>query len=195
MNEKLRQEEFLALYQPVSDSLNRFARAMAVSREDAKDLVSEAVMLGYENFHKLRDKKAFLSYMFTIISRLYKKSLKRKKYFGEYNEAIAENLRSNDTKPESGIDVEILYKALNRLPVKQKEAIILFEISGFTIEEIKKLQGGTISGVKSRLKRARETLSELLKVYEYKTSGIEKTQPDAFMEAELIQINKQAILN
>lgn len=44
-----------------------------------------------------------------------------------------------------------------------KETVILFEISGLSLEEIKKIQGGTISGVKSRLKRGRETLEILMK--------------------------------
>jgi DNA-directed RNA polymerase specialized sigma24 family protein len=35
---------------------------------------------------------------------------------------------------------------------------VLFEISGFPLEEIRQLQGGTLSGVKSRLKRGREQL-------------------------------------
>ena len=59
-------------------------------------------------------------------------------------------------------DIQVLYAALDKLPVKQKEAVVLFEISGFSLEEIKNIQGGTLSGAKSRVKRGREKLAILL---------------------------------
>jgi DNA-directed RNA polymerase specialized sigma24 family protein len=58
--------------------------------------------------------------------------------------------------------VTLLYNALNLLPVKQRETVMLFEISELSIEEIRNIQGGSISGVKSRLTRGRERLTELL---------------------------------
>ena len=57
---------------------------------------------------------------------------------------------------------EALYAALDKLPAAQKEAVILFEISGFSIKEIAEIQGSTESGVKSRLKRGREALAKLM---------------------------------
>jgi RNA polymerase sigma-70 factor (ECF subfamily) len=51
---------------------------------------------------------------------------------------------------------------LGKLPDKQKEAIILFEISGFKIAEIAEMQGATESAVKSQLKRGREKLTNIL---------------------------------
>ena len=51
---------------------------------------------------------------------------------------------------------------LGKLPPKQKEALVLYEITGLTLKEIREIQGGTLSGVKSRLKRGRNSLSELM---------------------------------
>jgi RNA polymerase sigma-70 factor (ECF subfamily) len=56
----------------------------------------------------------------------------------------------------------VLYSALNKLKEKYREAIVLFEISGFTLDEIRDVQGGTLSGVKSRLKRGREMLEKIM---------------------------------
>jgi RNA polymerase sigma-70 factor (ECF subfamily) len=68
-------------------------------------------------------------------------------------------------------------RALASLPAVQREAIILFELDGFTIEEIAGLQGSTISAVKSRLARGRERLRRhYQKVHHYdglSSSGIE----------------------
>jgi RNA polymerase sigma-70 factor (ECF subfamily) len=51
---------------------------------------------------------------------------------------------------------------LAKLPSRQREALVLFELSGFSLDEIRQLQGGTLSGVKSRMKRGREQLRRWL---------------------------------
>jgi len=168
LTDKAKQEEFLSLLEPIRVKLSRFARAMAQNREEAKDLASETILIAYTNFEKLKNKQAFLSYLFTIASRLYKQSFKRKKFWGEYNEEDALQLISHHKPADLNYDVEILYKTLKLLPTKQQEAIVLFEISGFSLEEIKEIQGGTLSGVKSRLKRGRESLKELMEANEPK---------------------------
>ena len=135
---------------------------MTRNKEEARDLVGETILRAYENFDKIEDKNLFKSYVFSIASRLYRRGQWRKRIFGEYDESAAENLISNDFSAETNIDVQILYDAMQKLPEKQREAISLFEISGFSIEEIKEIQGGSISGVKSRLKRGRSKLKQLL---------------------------------
>jgi len=66
----------------------------------------------------------------------------------------------DDALDLAGEAVLVVFENLERrkLPDKQREAIVLFELSGFSIEEIRELQGGTISGVKMRLKRGRNQL-------------------------------------
>ncbi|MEM9921850.1 MAG: sigma factor-like helix-turn-helix DNA-binding protein, partial [Bacteroidota bacterium] len=60
--------------------------------------------------------------------------------------------------PEIALDIHYLLKAMDRLPEKQKEAILLFEVSGFSIREISELQESTESATKTRLSRARKEL-------------------------------------
>ena len=60
------------------------------------------------------------------------------------------------------MEIEGLYKAMNRLPEKQREAVSLYEISGFSLAEVQQIQGGSLSGVKSRITRGREALAEIL---------------------------------
>jgi RNA polymerase sigma-70 factor (ECF subfamily) len=60
------------------------------------------------------------------------------------------------------MDIHFLYLALQQLPEEQRECIILFEISGFSIKEIAQTQQAGESAVKQRLKRGREKLIEIL---------------------------------
>ncbi|MFC2130096.1 RNA polymerase sigma factor [Bacteroidota bacterium] len=163
MNDSDRQKEFLKYFEPARESLSRFARAMCKNNEDSKDLIADTILAAYENFGKIKNKQAFLSYLFTTASRIYKRKIWRNRIFGLFDETKAENLENKDSSAEVKFDILVLNEALEKLPQKQKEAIAFFELSGLTLEEIRKIQGGTISGVKSRLKRGRQKLIELLK--------------------------------
>jgi RNA polymerase sigma-70 factor (ECF subfamily) len=48
--------------------------------------------------------------------------------------------------------------ALASLSAKEREAVVLFELEGFTLEEIASMEGDSLSAVKSRLARARMRL-------------------------------------
>ena len=67
-----------------------------------------------------------------------------------------------NTNTDSDAKVYLLHEALALLPDVQKEAIILFEISGFSIKDIMSIQNASESAVKQRLKRGRERLVALL---------------------------------
>jgi RNA polymerase sigma factor (sigma-70 family) len=60
------------------------------------------------------------------------------------------------------MEVELLHRALAELSDDQREALILFEISGFSIREVSEIQECSESAVKQRLKRGRERLGEIL---------------------------------
>jgi RNA polymerase sigma-70 factor, ECF subfamily len=162
MEDQTKQEKFLDLLDPHRDSLYMYARALEKNREDAEDLCSESILTCYEYFHKLKDESSFRAYLFKVARHKFRRKKRRSQRFDNYDEETAENMISNDIQPDLPADIKILYEALELLPVKQKEAVVLFEISGFSIKEISKIQGGTLSAVKSRIKRGREKLIEIL---------------------------------
>lgn len=157
-----KQIEFMNLYEPVHNSFVRFCAAKSYGVLETEDLVNETIMNAFANFEKLKERKAFLSYLFSIASNIIYNTVRKKKiiqYTHEYNFQIEDKTYLTD---ESRSDIELLYKALAKLPDAQKEALILFEISGFSIQEISEIQKAGISSVKQRLKRGREKLSEIL---------------------------------
>ncbi len=157
----------MELYTPCHSGFIGYCRGLTGNRDDAQDLASETVLIVYENLEKLRKVESFKAYLFGVARRLQLHYFRRSKFIGKFNEKDAEKLTNHEHSPEISYDVEILYRMLNQLPSKQREAIVLFEISGFSLEEIRQLQGGTLSGVKSRIKRAREQLRLLLDPNEY----------------------------
>lgn len=157
-----RRERFMQLYAPLRPRLARFAAAMTNDREEARDLVAETTLVAYERFQELRNPQAFLSWLFTIASRLYRKRRVRGGRFGHYDEEQARRIPDSGTSPDVSADVALLYTVLAQLPQEQREAVILFEIADLPLKEISAIQETTLSGVKSRVTRGRKRLAELL---------------------------------
>ena len=127
----------MRLYEPLHDLFARFCQASLGNNTYAKDLISETILVAYENLHTLRQPDAFLYFLFGIASRLIKKKARRGKFWGLFKEHESMQVRDPNLSAEAAADIEILYRALNRLPEAQKQALILFEIAGFTLKEIR----------------------------------------------------------
>ncbi len=161
-----KQEAFLALLGPVHDRLWRFALAMTRDYDDANDLMSETILATYERFHTIRDPQAFTSFLFTVATRIERHRQRRARWFGHIASDEANEIAATDGSPEASMDARLVREAIASLPIKQSEAVTLFEITGFSLEEIRAIQGGTLSGVKSRLRRGRRELARKLGVAE-----------------------------
>ena len=83
------QTTFLRLYEPVHESFARFCHARAYGLMEAEDLISESILCALEQFHQLKEEKAFLSYLFSIATNLLNKKNRRLKFGGTYNEKSA----------------------------------------------------------------------------------------------------------
>lgn len=148
---------------PVQDNLWRYCLFMARNRDIAKDLLGETVAIAYQGFDGINEQKAFLSWLFTVASRIFYRMKKRS---GPYNteETNFEQLFTSDLNPEALTDVSFLYENLNKLTEEQKEAIILFNIEGFSKGEIAIIQHVSENTVKSRIDRGRKKLAILMGV-------------------------------
>src|SRR5439155_5929322 len=127
--------------------------------------------------------------------RLYYRRTKRKKIwvaFGKETERIPDD---RTPSPDARLDTEALDRALARLPEKQREAVILFEISELSLAEIREIQGGSLSGVKSRIVRGREKLALLLGEKEYRVAGGVPVAriPDSFQRTQVAYLIQEKV--
>ena len=173
MTDQVRKQTFLVLYEPVHLSFQRFCRARTDSEDDAKDLIAETVLKAYEGIHRLRDGKAFLGFLFGIASRLIKKNYRRKKFWSVFDLDKSKLIKDKSSTPEQYLDVQFLYDALQKLPLKYQEAVALHYISGFSIQEVANIQGSTLSAVKVRILRGKRRLKQILDIAERNTSVTE----------------------
>jgi len=158
-----RNKEFLELYEPIHHQLSRFCRVLTGNTEHAKDLLNDTVLNTIAGFDRIKDKNAFKSYTFSVASNLHKIKARQDKFRADYVEEKAQLIIDHSQNPEYAAEFQLLYEKLMTLPGKTKEALILFHISDLSINDIQKIQGGSISGVKLRLRRGREKLKAMTK--------------------------------
>ena len=164
-----KQESFEQLLNPIWSQLARYCHTVTGEQEAARDLMSETLLIAFRSFGQLRDPSAFKSYLFRIAVRVHLEWSKRAKRYTRLTDELVTHLehhtlKDDGTSGERRLEVRELYEALETLPAKQREAVVLFEISGLTLKEIQNVQGGSLSGVKSRIVRGREELARKLAV-------------------------------
>jgi RNA polymerase sigma-70 factor (ECF subfamily) len=158
-------------YTPCHKELAVYCSALARNTDDAKDLMSDVVEIGFRKFGTLQDQSKFKLFLFGIASKLFQNQLrtvyKRKM---ETLDNIIPLHQAEYNQAEHSVDYKLTLEAIRKLPAEQQEAVILFEISGFSIREIADIQTTNENTVKTRLSRGREKLRELLIDSKEKTS-------------------------
>ena len=157
-----KQEEFLALYEPVHERFERFCRARVYGNLDYRDLMNDTLVLAYSKMDRLNSPDVFVYFLFGIAVRVLSNNHKKKREERMHEDKTLLGIVSNESSPETQTDIHLLYVTLQKLPDVQRECIILFEIAGFSIKEIAQIQHAGESAIKQRLKRGREKLMELL---------------------------------
>ena len=155
-----KQDQFLALYEPVHERFERFCRARVYGDMDYRDLINESLLVAYDKMEALRKEEAFLSFLIGISVRILSNNHQKKKE--ERWSVATEKDKQDFTIGVSDPDIHFLYEGLSHLKEVQRECLILFEISGFSVREIAAIQNASESGVKQRLKRGRDKLTQIL---------------------------------
>lgn len=149
-------------YELIHEGFTRYCSSRCYGVMDTEDLVQESILIAFENFEKMRERKALLAYLMRTASNIVNSKLRRKKFHGFADESAFEQLKSLAPNPEVAADVDVLYRTLRKLPNETRETLELFEIAGFSIKEIAEMKGCTESAIKVRLHRGRKRLKEEL---------------------------------
>jgi RNA polymerase sigma-70 factor, ECF subfamily len=154
--------EFMTWYEPIHEGFVRYCSVRSFGVMETEDVVQESVLVALQNFDKIRDKKALLAYLMRTASNLIGAKARRAKFSSPKDIDGLAHLHAHVPDPALALDIAELYKALNTLDTKQREAVIMFEISGFSMKEIAELQESSEGAVKVRIHRGREKLKKLL---------------------------------
>lgn len=156
-----KQKRFQSLYEPIHDAFERFCRARSYGLRDYRDLMQDTLVIAYQKLDELKSERAFLSFLFSICVRVVgnqSQKIQEQSWPDNDPDFIAHNQQTEHA------DVHFLYLAMSELNPEQREALLLFEITGFKIKEIAEIQNVSEDAVKQRLKRGRDRLASILMV-------------------------------
>lgn len=153
----------------VKSALMRFAPEM--SGADVDELCQEVFLTLYDTIERYKEQQRLKGWIFGIAvrkARTWRRNtwLRRKLLNRRQDEAVA--LSAPDTRtPARALELkQEVEAALSRLTTKQREAVLLFSVEGFSCEETAAVLGVNVRVVWSRLHRARQTAAEAFSAFE-----------------------------
>jgi RNA polymerase sigma-70 factor (ECF subfamily) len=139
--------------------LRRYARALAGDSHRADDLVQDTLERALTKFHLWRHGSDLRAWMFAIMHNVFINQLKARREFAldEAAEAALESAAQSDP-----LELRDLDAALRRLPVEQREVLLLVGLEQLSYAEAGQALDVPVGTVMSRLSRGRERLRVLM---------------------------------
>jgi RNA polymerase sigma-70 factor (ECF subfamily) len=163
-------DAFEKLIDKYKQTAYNIALGIVKNPDDAMDVSQEALIKVYRYIKNFNQKSSFSTWLYRIVMNTcldYMKKNEKNKVIPINDEIINREDTYIDSNPQKILDKKIETKqirdAIDKLPSIQKTAIILRDIQGFSYEEIANITECSIGTVKSRIKRGREKLKEILK--------------------------------
>lgn len=157
-----KQAAFMRAYQGCHEAFTRYCSAMAHARMDAEDLMQDVLLSAFHHFHRIEKPNELLHYLLRAARNRAISNWRVSRRTADVEERQMARLHAQGVSAETLLDVQFLYRALDKLPADQREALLLFEVTGLPMAEIALVQNSSEGAVKTRVSRARSALRELL---------------------------------
>ncbi len=155
-------EAFRILYARYQHRVYRFCVRMMSSEVAGKDAFQETFMRMYEHKRDFRGTN-FPAWLFTIARNVCLNLLRRQKSYDSFEEDIHGGILSTTRMQDSDVMLKNnIDNAIQELPVKLREALILREYEEYSYKEIAEITGIEVSLAKVRVHRARLILRKVL---------------------------------
>jgi RNA polymerase sigma-70 factor (ECF subfamily) len=143
-------------------SLRAFAMSLSGNVDRVDDLVQGTLMRAIANIDTFQPGTNMLAWLFTILRNLFRSEFrKRRREVEDADGGYADSLTSAPQQP-GRLEFKELFAALAKLPLVQREALLLIGASGFSYDEAAAICGVAVGTIKSRTNRARTLLAQLV---------------------------------
>jgi len=172
-------EAFDTLLSRYEAAVITFCYAFMRNRDAAEDLAQETFMRVFRNAKRYQPVAKFTTWLYRIAANLCINELKKGKlrYSRSLDEAagpdpdgtkIIERIATDGNSPLNDAENHeaqvLIGKAIDHLPDDQRTTLIMVEYHHMQYQEIAEVLEVSVSAIKMRVKRARETLRETLKI-------------------------------
>ena len=153
-------EQFIALVRSEQEALRSFLLALCCgNRDDADDIAQDALVKAYLSSSGYEERGKFRSWLFKIAHNTYLNHKASRKTLEELDKARGITASSS---ADSAFEHQELYIALGTLPPKERSAIVMFYMNGYSIKEIASITDASEDAVKKQLERGRDKLKSKL---------------------------------
>ena len=164
---RLQNSDFEKLALPLLDPLYNFARWLSGDPDEARDLVQETFAKALKGLGTFKEGTNFRAWMFRILRNTFltsRSGLERRSTEQEDEEGLGESAAATQDTPEEALvrraDIELVRKAIARLPAAFQEVLLLADIEEMKYQEVADTLDIPIGTVMSRLARARKQVRE-----------------------------------
>ena len=153
--------DFIRYIEATQEWLRRFLASLCCGDMMlVDDIAQETYLKAYLSIESCRDERKLKGWMLKIAYNTFLNHTRSRHLFREINEC--ETIAS-DLNTDNAFNYENLYQALGALPPKERGAVVLFYLEGYSSKEIAALMETTDANVRQMLSRGRVHLKVLLK--------------------------------
>lgn len=156
---------FEQLVLPHLDGAANLARWLLRNRSDSEDVVQEAMLRAYRFFDRFHggDARAWLLQIVRNTCYTWLEKNRPAELMTEFNEEVHQQPSANpEILAAQADDRQRLMRAIESLPARAREVLVLRELEGCSYKEIAEIAGIPMGTVMSTLARARERLQRAL---------------------------------
>lgn len=143
-------------------ALRAFALSLSRKPDRADDLVQETLEKAWANKASFQPGSNLRAWLFTIQRHIFYSQYRKNRHEIEDADGKRAALLATAPAQPDYMDFQDFRKALAKLPVDQREALILIGVSGLSYEEAAVVCNCAMGTIKSRVNRARLKLAEVL---------------------------------
>jgi RNA polymerase sigma-70 factor (ECF subfamily) len=158
-------EDFITHVEREQEALRSFLFALCCGNKDeADDLAQDTLVKAYLSSAGYQDKGKFRSWLFKIAHNTFLNHRASQHYTENIDD---DRIKSLPLGGDGEGSYEDLYLALSTLPPKERSAITLFYLTGYSIKEIAQITETSEDAVKKQLSRGRDKLRSTLSIEHY----------------------------
>ncbi len=158
---------FRQLFEKHVAGVHRHLSLLIGPNEDIDDLVQLVFLNVYQSIERFRGKSAFSTWLFRITINVARQEIRMRGRRRRLSSAICEvgkvaGKRLKQTSEGSLSTWQQIYRVLDRLSPKKRETFILYMYEGYSLEEIARLLGSSVSTIGSRLQAGRKEILAIM---------------------------------
>lgn len=159
-------QAFETLYRRHNDSLYRYLLRLALNREAAEDVFQEAWGKIIKARHRYRPTAKFTTFLYRVAHNCFIDYVRRNSRHATVSAMDPDDNPDPGEEPDVQVEKSLarrrLDAALVAIPLEQRDAFLLHEVAGLSIDTIAEISGEKPETIKSRLRYASNKLKAAL---------------------------------